>query len=93
MRFMRNGKWLSAAMGEESAMMSIETGNYVTLSRVGTRIWELLEAPIAAPALCDRLVAEYDVPADVCRVEVDQFLEDLRAANAIVVEPASSPGA
>jgi len=89
MHVRRNGQWLSAAMGEEWAMMSVESGNYVTLSRVGARIWELIEQPVSVAAICARLSSEYDVPADVCRIEVDGFLGDLQAANAIVMEPAA----
>ena len=72
-------------IGEESAMMSIETGNYLTLSRVGTRIWELIEQPTTISALCAQLTGEFDVTAEHCRTEVDQFLADLRDCQAITL--------
>ncbi|HLJ82245.1 MAG TPA: PqqD family peptide modification chaperone [Ktedonobacterales bacterium] len=83
----RNGDWLSVAMGDERVMMSVQSGNYVTLSRVGARIWELLEKPTDAPALCARLSDEYNVGPETCRADVDVFLGELAAANAIIIEP------
>jgi hypothetical protein len=87
MQVQRKGEWLSARIGEECAMMSVETGNYLTLSRVATRIWELIEQPMTVPALCDRLTEEFDVTAEHCRAEVDQFLADLKDCNAITLTP------
>jgi hypothetical protein len=85
MQVQRNGEWLSAMIGEECAMMSIETGNYLTLSRVATRIWELIEQPTTVSALCARLTEEFDVSADHCRTEVDQFLAELKDCQAITL--------
>ena len=51
----RQGEWLSAKVGDELVMMSAETGDYLGLSEVGARIWELLETPQDAGALCGKL--------------------------------------
>jgi hypothetical protein len=88
MTVQRNGEWLSAMMGDECAMMSIENGNYVTLSRVGSRIWELIEPPIALPVLCSRLRDEFDVPAELCQAEVQAFLSELQSHRAVTLSPA-----
>ena len=40
----RKDGWLSAKVGDELVMMSAEKGNYIGLSDVGARIWELLRA-------------------------------------------------
>jgi hypothetical protein len=69
-------------MGDESAFMSIENGNYLTLSRIGTRIWEMIGEPVTVAALCTRLSDEYDVPAGVCATEVGAFLNDLVTCRA-----------
>ena len=39
----KQGDWLSAKVGDELVMMSAEKGNYIGLSEVGARIWELIE--------------------------------------------------
>ena len=61
----------------ELVMMDIESGNYIGLSPVGTRIWELLEQPRSVGDLTATLEAEYDVPSEVCRAETSAFLEQL----------------
>jgi hypothetical protein len=42
----RKGDWLSAMVGDELVMMSAERGNYLGLTPVGARIWELIEEPL-----------------------------------------------
>jgi hypothetical protein len=82
----RDGDWLAAKVGEELVMMSAAKGNYIGLSSVGARIWELIETPQTVESLCDRLLAEYEVDPATCRAEVDAFLTTLGQHNAIRVD-------
>ena len=70
----RDGDWLSATVGDDLVMMSAAEGNYLRLSAVGARVWELLEEPRSRDDLHAALVAEYDVAPDECRKAVDDFL-------------------
>jgi hypothetical protein len=90
MQVQRQGEWLSAMVGSECVMMSTESGNYISLSRVGARIWELIAQPTSLAALCDQLVLEFDVPPDVCRAEVEAFLDELVKQHAATLVPAAS---
>jgi hypothetical protein len=87
----KQGDWLAAKVGDELVMMSAEKGNYIGLSDVGARIWELLEAPQDVAALHAQLLKEYDVTPEVCRAEVDTFLKELAKHGAIALDP--SPAA
>jgi len=82
----RDGDWLAAKVGDELVMMSAAKGNYIGLSQVGARIWELIETPRTIESLCDALIAEYDVDPATCRAEVDSFLTTLGQHNAIRVD-------
>jgi hypothetical protein len=82
----RDGDWLAAKVGDELVMMSAAQGNYIGLSAVGARIWELIETPHTVESLCAALVAEYDVDPATCRAEVDSFLATLSQHNAIRIE-------
>jgi hypothetical protein len=82
----RNGDWLAAKVGDELVMMSAAKGNYVGLSEVGARIWELIETPCTIESLCDTLVAEYDVDPATCRAEVDAFLTTLDQQGAVRID-------
>jgi hypothetical protein len=84
----RDGDWLAAKVGEELVMMSAAKGNYIGLSTVGARIWELIEVPRTIESLCDALVEEYDVDPATCRAEVDSFLATLGQHQAIRIDDA-----
>jgi hypothetical protein len=74
----RTGDTSAASLGNTLLMMSVQRGQYFSLNEVGTRIWELIERPTTQAALVQQLVAEYEVPADVCAAQVAAFLAALR---------------
>ena len=71
----------------EAVLMSIGNGKYYKLDDIGTRIWTLIETPTALGALCDRLVAEFNVERDACQADVVPMLERMLKQNLIRVEP------
>jgi hypothetical protein len=83
----RQGDWLSAKVGDELVMMSAEKGNYIGLSEVGARIWEIIETPREFEAVCARIEQEYEVEPSVCRAEVEAFLNELVKHGAITIDP------
>jgi Coenzyme PQQ synthesis protein D (PqqD) len=83
----RQGDWLSAKVGDELVMMSAEKGDYIGLSEVGTRIWELIETPQEIETICAQLQTEYDVSPEVCRVQVETFFNELVKHGAIAFDP------
>jgi hypothetical protein len=82
----KNGDWLAAKVGDELVMMSTERGNYIGLSEVGVRIWQLLETPQDVDAICAQLMREYDVPPAACRKEVEEFLAELTKQGAAILD-------
>jgi hypothetical protein len=85
----KRGDWLAARVGDEILMMSAEEGLYMGLSPMGARIWDLIDAPLAAEEICARLEQEFDVAPDLCRAEVRAFLDDLVLHRAIDLEAAA----
>ena len=79
----KTGLWLSAKVGDELIMMSLERERYIGLSEVGARIWELVETPRSVDDLCACLVGEYDVAADRVRAETESFLRELAGCRAV----------
>ena len=84
----KQGDWLAAKVGDELVMMSAEKGNYIGLSEVGSRIWELIETPQYVDAVCAQLQNEFEVEPEVCRADVETFLEELVKHGAIALDPA-----
>ena len=66
-------------------MMSVDQGMYFGLEGTGPRIWALLEQPRSVQQLCDELMKEFDIDAEACRIEVCNFLEELRRAQLVRV--------
>ena len=83
----KRGDWLAAKVGGELVMMSAENGNYVALSDVGARIWELLDTPQDIDAVCARLLQEYEVEPEACRAEVESFIHELAKHGAVALDP------
>ncbi len=86
----RQGDWLSAKVGDELVMMSADKGNYIGLSEVGTRIWELIETPQEIDAVRAQLLEEFEVAPETCRAEVEAFLNELVTHGAVALDPATS---
>jgi Coenzyme PQQ synthesis protein D (PqqD) len=59
----KQGDWFSAKVGDEMVMMSAKMGNYIGLSEVGARIFELIETPQDIDAVCAQLLDELEVGA------------------------------
>jgi Coenzyme PQQ synthesis protein D (PqqD) len=85
----RQGDWLCGKVGKELVMMSADKGHYIGLSEVGAHIWELIETPQEIDAVCARLVDEFDVTPEVCRTEVEAFLNELVKHGAVALDPAT----
>jgi hypothetical protein len=82
----RQGDWLSAKVGDELVMMSASKGDYLGLSEVGARIWELIETRTPVDEVCAQLQTEFEVSPDVCRSEVEAFLNELQTHGAVALE-------
>jgi hypothetical protein len=81
----RRGDWLSARVGDEIMMMSAEKGNYLGVNEVGARIWELIETPNDIDTVCAALQREFVIESDICRSEVEAFLEQMEKHGAVAV--------
>jgi hypothetical protein len=86
----KRGDWLIAIVGDEHIMMSRQKVRHIGITEVGARIWELIGTPQEVDAVCAQLRKEYAIPPDVCRAEVDAFLEELLGHGAVAFEPAAA---
>ena len=74
---------VSSRLHDEVAILELERGVYYGLSRVGARIWELIQQPTRVRDVQDRLVAEYDVDAERCRADLLELLDSLKGAGLV----------
>lgn len=84
-RVVRSASCLSAEVGDETVLMSIENSCYGGLDDIASDIWRRLEKPVTIAELCDALAAEYDAPRDAIERDVLAFLEALRQKQMIEI--------
>jgi hypothetical protein len=77
MRVRRIDNVLDADIDDETVVMDIDKGRYFGFNETGTRIWGLLAQPIVIRDLCDKIMAEFEVPREQCEQEVFDFLGGL----------------
>ena len=73
----RHPDMLSAEIGGEAVMMSIEKGAYFGLNPVATRIWDLIEQPKSLTELIAVIFDEYEVSPEQCEADVREFTADM----------------
>ena len=83
----RNPGLVEAEIDREIVTLNIETGNCYGLNSVGSRIWNLLAAPIRAGDLCAQLIEEFQVEPNTCERQVNELLEELRVEGLISTLP------
>lgn len=82
----RNPKLIANQMDGEIVMMSVDNGEYYGLDETGTRIWELLEAPVKISELVDSLIMEFEVAREECATDTLEFLNDLFEKDLLLIK-------
>jgi len=74
---------LSADVGGELVLMSVDHGRYYGLDDIGSDIWEQTEQAISVRQLCDWLSAKYEGDPAVIERDVLHLLAELAAQDLI----------
>ncbi len=68
---------VSTVVDGKAVLMSVDNGKYYNMEEVATRIWSLIETPMAVGAVCDQMVQEFEVERAVCETDVLELLTKL----------------
>ncbi|MEL7166108.1 MAG: PqqD family protein [Pseudomonadota bacterium] len=75
---------VASDLGEEWALLDLESSMYFTLNAVAVEVWKTLEQhPADINALVEVVVQKFDVASDVCRNDVQSLLGDLTDAGLV----------
>jgi hypothetical protein len=77
---------ISGELDGKAVLLSIENGEYYNMNEVATRIWQLVEKPVAISAIIDRLLSEFEIERDACEAEVLTYLGRLQKDNLLTVQ-------
>jgi len=74
---------ISCDLAGEAAVLDFKSGMYYGLDEIGARIWKLIAEPRPVGEICDVLLVEYDVEAEVCERDVIALLGELAAKGLV----------
>lgn len=81
---------ISSDLAGEAVILHLGQGMYYGLDAVGARIWELVQQPSTPAAICDTIVAEYDVTPERCMQDVLALLDELVTTGLVEVRDAGA---
>ena len=76
---------LFQALQGETVLLNLNTGVYLGLNPVGTRIWQLLETHQSLRKVVEALLAEYDVSEETLTRDVITLVEQMRTNGLVDV--------
>jgi hypothetical protein len=76
---------MSRQVGDETVILDLGSGMYFSLDPVGARIWQLLTEGHQLDAVVTSLHAEYDVPEDQLRQDVNSLINELVSRGLVEV--------
>jgi hypothetical protein len=82
---------VSSRVGDEIAILDLDSSVYYGLDPVGARIFELLAQPVPLESVLHTVVAEYDIDTETARNDLFALIEDLLAQKLVVVQSANAP--
>ena len=74
---------ISCGLAGEAALFDFHNGACNGLGEIGARIWKPIAEPRSVGEICDAIVAEYDVAAQVCEHDVIAWLGELAARGLV----------
>lgn len=84
-RYHAKPELIGAPIDDELVLLHVERGEYISLSGAGPDLWSWLQAPSDIETLVDHVCRTYYVTRDQALTDVEAFLSDLRAIDAIHV--------
>ena len=74
-------------VGEDGVLLNLNSGTYLGLNPVGTRMWSVLGSAGSIQAACDALLEEYDVEPAQLRADLEEFIDQLLDQKLVEAAP------
>jgi hypothetical protein len=75
-------------LGDESVVLDLKSGIYFGLNEVGSRIWQWILPHGRLGTIRDKLIEEYDVPADRAWNDLEALVAELIRRGLVTAVPA-----
>jgi hypothetical protein len=77
---------MSRMVGDETVILELESGTYLGLDPVGTRVWALVSEGKTFGEICDLMVDEYEVEREQLQGDIEAFVTDLARHRLVAVK-------
>lgn len=77
MAYLVSPECVSCSVEQGIAILDLRSNTYFSLDPVGADIWKLMSKPVSLDDLTRAVSAEYAVPADACRPDISDLLDDM----------------
>lgn len=77
---------ISTVVDEETVILHQDHGEYYSVNRVGTLVWELIQQPKTLEEVSQEIASEYDVGYERCRRDVSDMLSEMANENLVHLE-------
>jgi hypothetical protein len=77
---------LSRVLDGEAVLLHLGSGMYFGMNEVATRAWELITKGATFGSVLDSLLAEFEVPEDVLRGDLEKFVGALVEKQLVTVD-------
>lgn len=78
---------VTCALGDEIAILDLESGTYYGLDSVGADVWRMIEKPITVAKVRDALLDLYEVEVARCECDLLDLLAELHSRGLICTVP------
>lgn len=68
---------VASDIGENWALLDLETSLYYTLNATGAEVWNAMKTPASLEQLVEAVTHAFDVSEAQCRADVEALVEDL----------------
>lgn len=80
-----SGNFVAADIKQEKVILELQSGKYYGLDPIGTRIWQLIQEPVAVESIVAVLLEEYNVERSQCVRDVVRLINDMRTHNLVQI--------
>ncbi len=70
----------------EYVLLNMKTELYFGLNDIGAKVWQIISQEGTTDTLIEKIMSEYDVPADTLRTDISQLLNELKKEQLISIE-------
>lgn len=79
-----NNNIIARELQGETVLLNKENGDYFTLNRMGTEVFNLICGGMEIEQIVDALIDKYEVEHDILRADIISLIDEMKKKNIII---------